>query len=262
MKNLKTIDKVKNSLYPIVTFLSLLLIWELVVQIKDIPQYILPAPTDIISVFYNDYLNLYTNTLTTLSEAISGFLVAITLSLTIGVLMDFIPIFKKCIYPIMVVSQTIPTIAIAPLLIIWFGFDMLPKVIMVTMTCFFPILISFVDGMETIDKDYLNLFKTMNSSKISTFIHLKFPMSMDKFFSGLKISATYAVVAATVAEWLGGTNGLGVYMVRSKSAYALDKVFASTILVVIFSLIFVGVVQILKTYLLSYRKKSFRITKK
>ena len=97
-------------------------------------------------------------------------------------------------------------------------------------TCFFPILVSFVDGLENVDKDYLNLFKTMNASKLDTFIHLKFPMSIEKLFSGLKISATYAVMAATVAEWLGGTVGLGVYMVRSKKAYALDKVFASTIL--------------------------------
>ena len=246
MKNLKTIDKVKNSLYPIVTFLVLLIIWEVIVKVQNVPQYILPAPTDILKVFYKDYLNLYVNTVTTLNEAIIGFIIAIILSLTMGILMDFIPIFKKCVYPIMVVSQTIPTIAIAPLLIIWFGFDMLPKVIMVTITCFFPILISFVDGIENIDKDYLNLFKTMNSSKLSTFIHLKFPMAMDKFFSGLKISATYTVVAATIAEWLGGTKGLGVYMVRSKSAYALDKVFASTILVVIFSLIFVGIVQAIK----------------
>lgn len=252
MRSLKTIDKVKDSLYPIITFLSILLLWELVVQINDIPQYILPAPSDIINVFSKDYLNLYTNTLTTLNEALIGFMIAIILSLVMGILMDFIPIFKKCVYPIMVVSQTIPTIAIAPLLIIWFGFDMLPKVIMVTMTCFFPILISFVDGIENLDKDYLNLFKTMNSSKLSTFIHLKFPMAMEKLFSGLKISATYAVVAATVAEWLGGTNGLGVYMVRAKSAYALDKVFASTILVVIFSLLFVLLVQLIKKIVLRH----------
>ncbi len=254
MTNLKTIDRIKNSLYPILTFLILLIIWQLVVVVKDIPQYILPAPSDIISVFYNDYLNLYTNAVTTLNEAIIGFIVAIIIALTMGILMDFIPIFKKCVYPIMVVSQTIPTIAIAPLLIIWFGFDILPKVIMVTMTCFFPILISFVDGIDNIDKDYLNLFKTMNSSKISIFIHLKFPMAMDKFFSGLKISATYAVVAATVAEWLGGTNGLGVYMVRAKSSYALDKVFASTILVIIFSLVFVGIIQFIKKIALRHNK--------
>ena len=153
----------------------------------------------------------------------------------------------------MLVTQTIPTITIAPLLIIWFGFGILPKILMVTLTCFFPILINFVDGMENLGKDYLNLFKTMNASKLNTFIHLKFPMSMDKLFSGLKISSTYAVMAATVAEWLGGSQGLGVYMVRSKSAYALDKVFASTLVVVVTSLIFVGIIQGIKKIVLRHK---------
>ncbi|RDY24254.1 ABC transporter permease [Romboutsia maritimum] len=252
MINLKTIDKIKDSIYPILTFLFILVVWQICVGAYDIPQYILPAPTEIIEVFIKDYKNLYEHTLITLNEATLGFIIAIILSLIIGIAMDFIPILKKCIYPIMVVSQTIPTITIAPLLVIWFGFDILPKIIMVALTCFFPILISFVDGIENIDKDYLNLFKTMHSNKLNTFIHLKFPMAMDKFFSGLKISATYAVVAATVAEWLGGTKGLGVYMVRSKSAYALDKVFSSTILVVIFSLVFVGIIQIIKKIALKH----------
>ena len=253
MKNLKTIDKLKDSIYPITTFLFILVIWQLIVDINDIPMYILPTPSDIIQVFFKDYENLYINTLVTLNEALIGFIIAIMLSLIIGIIMDFLPIVKKCLYPIMLVSQTIPTITIAPLLIIWFGFDSLPKILMVTLTCFFPILINFVDGIENIDKDYLNLFKTMNANKLSTFLHLKFPMALDKLFIGIKISATYAVVAATVAEWLGGTKGLGVYMVRAKSAYALDKVFASTILVVIFSLIFVGIVQIVKNIFLKYK---------
>ncbi len=145
-----------------------------------------------------------------------------------GILPKILMVTLTCFFPILInfvdgmenVTQTIPTITIAPLLIIWFGFGILPKILMVTLTCFFPILINFVDGMENLDKDYLNLFKTMNAGKLNTFIHLKFPMSMDKLFSGLKISSTYAVMAATVAEWLGGSQGLGVYMVRSKSAYA------------------------------------------
>lgn len=253
MKNLKIIDRLKDSIYPIATFLFILVIWQLIVNINDVPMYILPAPSNIIEVFFNDYENLYLNILVTLNEALIGFIFSIILSITIGIIMDFIPIFKKCVYPIMLVSQTIPTITIAPLLIIWFGFDSLPKILMVSLTCFFPILINFVDGIENIDKDYLNLFKTMNANKLSTFLHLKLPMSLDKLFVGLKISATYAVVAATVSEWLGGSKGLGVYMVRSKSAYALDKVFASTILVVIFSLVFVGIIQVIKKLVLRHK---------
>lgn len=253
MKNLKNIGKLKDSIYPIATFLFIIVIWQLIVEIKDIPIYILPTPSDILHVFIKDYENLYLNTLVTLNEALIGFIIAIILSIVIGIVMDFIPIFNKCLYPIMLVSQTIPTITIAPLLIIWFGFGSLPKILMVTLTCFFPILINFVDGIENIDKDYLNLFKIMNANKLSTFLHLKFPMALDKLFVGIKISATYAVVAANVAEWLGGTKGLGVYMVRAKSAYALDKVFASTILVVMFSLIFVVIVQIIKKLVLKYK---------
>lgn len=249
----RIIHKSKEYIYPILTFLLILILWQSIVTIFNIPQYIMPSPVDIVEVFFTDYQNLYTNTVVTVYEAVLGFIVAIILALSIGIFMDFIPIFKKCFYPIMLVSQTIPTITIAPLLIIWFGFDSLPKIIMVSITCFFPILVSFVDGIENIGKDYINLFKTMESGKLNTFIHLKFPMAIENLFSGLKISATYAVVAATVAQWLGGSIGLGVYMVRAKSAYALDKVFASTILVVIFSLLFVVLVQIIKRLIIKHK---------
>jgi ABC-type nitrate/sulfonate/bicarbonate transport system permease component len=253
MTNLETIEKVKNSLYPILTFLFIIIFWQLTVEFLEIPQYILPTPIDIVKVFFIDHQSLYMHATVTIFEAVIGFIVSIILSLIIGVLMDFVGIVKKCLYPLTLVTQMIPTITIAPLLMIWFGFGTMPKVLMVTLTCFFPILISFVDGIENIDRDYLNLFKTMKAGKLSTFIHLKFPMSLDKLFSGLKISSTYAVMAATVAEWLGGTKGLGVYMVRSKSAYALDKVFASTILVVIFSLIFVGIIQMIRKIVFKHR---------
>ncbi len=253
MTNLKITDKFKDSLYPILTFLAIIIVWQAVVEIKYIPQYILPTPIDIIKVFITDYQNLFDNTLVTLYETILGFILALLVALTLGIIMDFVSVIRKCLYPILVVSQTIPTITIAPLLIIWFVFESLHKILMVALTCFFPILISFVDGLENIDKDYLNLFKTMKSSKLQTFIHLKLPMSIDKLFSGIKISVTYMVVAATVAEWLGGTQGLGVYMVRAKSAYALDKVFASTIIVVVLSLIFVGLVNIAKKIIIKHK---------
>lgn len=251
--NLETTDSIKKASYPIITFLVIIAVWQFAVVQFDIPQYLLPAPTDIIEVFFTDYENLMKHSVITIFESVSGFMLAVLIALLMGILMDFVDIVRKCLYPLMLITQMIPTITIAPLLVIWFGFGILPKTLMVILTCFFPILVSFVDGLENVDKDYLNLFKTMNASKLDTFIHLKFPMSIEKLFSGLKISATYAVMAATVAEWLGGTVGLGVYMVRSKKAYALDKVFASTILIVIFSLIFVGVVQIIRKKVLKNR---------
>ena len=246
MKNSKIINRVKDALYPILTFLALLVIWQVSVSKMNVPSYILPSPLDIVEEFKTDWPVLLMHSKVTLTETILGLSISVVIALLIGTLMDFIPIVKRCLYPIMYITQMIPTITIAPLLVIWFGFGIKSKVLCVILTCFFPILINLTDGIDSIDRDYLNLFKIMKANKIKTFIHLKFPMSLDKFFTGLKISSTYAFVAATVAEWLGGTAGLGVYMVRAKSSYALDKVFACTILVVAFSLIFVAIIALLK----------------
>ncbi len=246
MKNLRIIDKIKSSLYPIITFFSIIVIWQVLVTAMKIPSYLIPTPMDIIKEFQTDWRVLLMHSKVTLKETILGLSISVAIALFIGSVMDFIPLFKKCFYPIMYITQMIPTITIAPLLVIWFGFGIKSKVLCVVLTCFFPILVNFMDGIESIDRDYLNLFKIMKANKLKTFIHLKFPMSLDKLFTGLTISSTYAFVAATVAEWLGGSAGLGVYMVRAKSSYALDKVFACTILVVAFSLIFVVIIKVLK----------------
>lgn len=246
MKSLKTTNKIINNIYPIVTFILLVMIWEMTIAFMKIPSYLIPSPSDILLEFKNDWEILFMHSKVTLIETIFGLSISIFTAFIIGTIMDFIPIIKKCLYPLMYITQMIPTITIAPLLVIWFGFGIESKVLLVVLTCFFPMLVSFTDGMDKIDSDYINMFKLMNASKVKTFIHLKFPMSLDNFFTGLKISSTYAFIAATVAEWLGGSSGLGVYMVRAKSSYALDKVFACTILVVIFSLLFVGSINIIK----------------
>ncbi len=253
MKSLNTTDRIKNFAYPLATFIGLIILWEVSVDKFSIPSYILPSPQDIYTEFVNDWQVLAMHSRVTLLETLIGLSISVVISLFIGMIMDFVPLIKKCFQPIMYVTQMIPTITIAPLLVIWFGFGIKSKVLCVILTCFFPMLINFMDGMDSIDRDLLNLFKIMKADRFKTFFHLKFPMAMDKFFTGLKISSTYAFVAATVAEWLGGSAGLGVYMVRAKSSYALDKVFACTILVVIFSLSFVGLISILKKIFIKWR---------
>ncbi|WP_406542200.1 ABC transporter permease [Clostridium ljungdahlii] len=119
----------------------------------------------------------------------------------------------------------------------------LPKIIVVVMVCFFPIVVSLVDGFEKVDRDYINLFSTMKASKLQTFYHLKLPYAMVNFFSGLKIAATYMIMSAIIGEWLGGDNGIGVYMVRAKNAYQLDKVFASILVIVIVSIIIIYIID-------------------
>ncbi|WAW15795.1 ABC transporter permease [Peptostreptococcus equinus] len=236
----------KHYIYPTITLLTLFALWQVIVVKIKVPGYVLPSPVDIIEKLIEDRDLLFMHSKVTLIEAGLGLIISLIFAMFSGFIMDFFPIVRKCFYPLLYMTQMIPTITIAPLLLIWFGFGIHSKVLCVILTCFFPILVTFMDGMENIDNDYLNLFRIMKSSKLKTFIHLKFPMSMDKFLSGIKMSSTYAFIAATVSEWLGGTAGLGVYMVRAKSAYALDKVFASTLLIIVFSLFFVGLFTVIK----------------
>ncbi|QXE20162.1 ABC transporter permease [Clostridium sp. 001] len=239
-------EKTKNiqsKIYPIATIVIVVLIWQLTINFAHVPQYIIPSPLDILKTLVSDFQNIMENTQTTLYESFIGFFISIIFSFILAVIMDSFEIVRKSIYPILLISQTIPTIAIAPLFIIWFGFGVLPKIIVVVMVCFFPIVVSLVDGFEKVDRDYINLFSTMKASKLQTFYHLKLPYAMVNFFSGLKIAATYMIMSAIIGEWLGGDNGIGVYMVRAKNAYQLDKVFASILVIVIVSIIIIYIID-------------------
>lgn len=247
-------NKSKDIIYPILSLTFFILIWELIVRFRGVPKYILPSPTNIIGTLFQDIELIWEHTKVTLYEAFLGFGLAIVFAFVLAIIMDSFEIVKKLFYPLLVVSQTIPTIAIAPILIIWFGFGTLPKVLVVLMSCFFPIIINLVDGLDKIDPDYLRLFETMKASKLQTFYHLKGPLAAVHLISGIKISATYMIVSAIVAEWLGGEMGLGVYMVRAKNSYALDKVFASIVVIVVISLITIYIIDFIGDNLISWKK--------
>lgn len=233
MKRLRSIG---NKIIPIVFIIILLIIWEFIVNVGGIEKYILPAPTDVIEVLIKDFRNMIPHILATLYEGMVGFLIAIVISIILAIIMDMVPLIKRALYPVLVISQTIPTVALAPLFIIWFGFGALPKIIVVVIVCFFPIVISIVDGLEGVDNDLINHFKLMGASKLNVFLHLKLPYGMINFFSGMRIAATYSIMGAVIGEWLGGDKGLGVYMTRARSAYALDKMFASIVIIVVISM--------------------------
>ena len=146
----------------------------------------------------------------------------------------------------MVVTQTIPTIAIAPLLVLWMGFGMAPKITLVVITTFFPIAIGLLNGFENVDPDAVNLMRSMGAGRLQIFRYVKLPNATASFFSGLRVSAAYAVVGAVVSEWLGGFEGLGVYMTRVKKAYAFDKMFAVILFISAISLVLMGIVVLLE----------------
>lgn len=244
----------KNKLIPIVFQILLLAIWQMVVDKGIIERFMLPSPKDIITSLFKILPSINLHIYTTLKEAVIGFFIAIILSLILAILMDSIKVIRKAVYPILVVSQTIPIIALAPLFAMWFGYGTLPKVIVVVLVCFFPIVISLMDGLDSVDKDMVNLLKSMGANKLQIFKVVKFPSAMVNFFSGLRIAATYSIMGAVIGEWLGGSEGLGVYMLRVKHSYAMDKVFAVILIIVVLSMALFGLLFMLQYLLMPWAR--------
>ncbi|SHJ31019.1 ABC-type nitrate/sulfonate/bicarbonate transport system, permease component [Clostridium cavendishii DSM 21758] len=251
---MKKLRNIGSRIAPIIFFVLLIILWELIVHINGVKAYILPSPSVIMKALIKDSGLLLEHSKITMYEAFLGFLIAILLSLALSIIMDAFTLIKKCLYPLIIVSQTVPIIALAPLFIIWFGFGIMPKVIVVVMVCFFPMVISLVDGMASVDEEYINHFRLMGANKIQIFFNLKLPYGLINFFSGMRIAATYSIMGAIIGEWLGGEKGLGIYMVRAKSAYALDKVFAAIIIVVVLSIICVNFIKFIEKIATPWKK--------
>ena len=172
--------------------------------------------------------------------------------------MDNISLVRKAIYPYLIVSQTIPTVAIAPILVLWLGYGMLPKVVLVILTTLFPIVINILEGFSSVDKDAVNLLGLMGANYWQILYHVKLPASLSFFFSGLKISVSYAFVGSVIAEWLGGFEGLGVYMIRAKNAFSYSNMFAAIVVISAVSLLLLGIVSLVERWVTPWQYKDHK----
>ena len=239
-------ENIRNNLLPVGTFCLILFIWWLLSVTGIVPSYMLPSPVDVVRAFIKDFPNLITHAAVSVQEAIYGLVIGIFLAFLIATAMDRFETLEKALMPLLVVTQTIPTIAIAPLLVLWMGFGMAPKITLVVVTTFFPIAVGLLDGYNSVDPDEINLLLSMKANRLQIFRHVKIPSALPYFFSGLKVAASYAVVGAVISEWLGGFEGLGVYMTRVRKAYAFDKMFAVIILIIIVSLLLMALVNVIQ----------------
>lgn len=251
MKKFQNItDKIASSIIIAV----LLMIWQILSMVNIIPKFMLPSPFEVVKAFVSDFPLLMKHTEVTLVEAFLGLGLGIILGFVVAVIMDRFEYAYKMIYPVLVITQTIPTVAIAPLLVLWMGYGILPKIMLILLTSFFPITIGLLDGFRSVDKDMLNLLKTMGASSFQNFIHLKLPSSLGYFFAGLRISVSYSIIGAVVAEWLGGYDGLGVYMTRVRKSYSFDKMFAVIFLISGISLLLMYFVKKIQRWCMTWEK--------
>jgi ABC-type nitrate/sulfonate/bicarbonate transport system permease component len=235
----------RNIAAPLLFLLSFIATWQAWVWWSGVPAWLLPAPGRVLTALWEMLPVLFRHTQSTVLAAVTGLLAAVLLALALAVLMDFSPWVRRGMYPLLVFSQTVPIIAIAPLLIIWFGYGILPKVVVVALVCFFPVAVSMVEGMEAADPGMVDLLRVMGSTRWQLIKLVRLPAALPSFFSGLKIAGTYAVMGAVIGEWLGATSGLGVYMTRATHAYQTDRVFAAIIIISLVSLLLFGLINLL-----------------
>lgn len=252
----KKLQNITNKTAPLIAVAVIILIWFFCSDREIIPAYMLPSPADVVKAFVDNFSIMMKQASVTLQEACYGLLIGIALAFIVATLMDRFNFLYKALYPILVITQTIPTIAIAPLLVLWMGFGMAPKITLVVITTFFPIAIGLLGGFEGVDKDAVNLMRAMGANRLQIFRYVKLPNAIPSFFSGLKVSASYAVVGAVISEWLGGFEGLGVYMTRVKKAYAFDKMFAVIVFISVISLLLMGLVNLLERLATPWKHKN------
>lgn len=231
----------------------LLIMWQMVIGFGLIPDYLLPSPWQIVQAFIDDFYLLMSHAKYTLITAFLGTVIGLVLSFVLSIFMDFSKKFRDIVYPVLLLNQTIPTIAIAPLLVIWLGYGILPKVVLVVLSVFFPMTIALVDGYHSVQKEQLNLFRSLKASHYQTYRHLKIPSAMGYFFTGLKVALSYALISAVVAEWLGGYHGLGVYMTRVRKSYELDNMFAVIFFISFLTLVLLASVKLIERWALKYQ---------
>ncbi|MGI6226078.1 MAG: ABC transporter permease [Peptococcales bacterium] len=250
---MKRLPNIEGNLPSLIFLLFSIILWEAMARVMAIPEYILPLPTSIGKAFASNYPLLLIHSKASLFAAVTGLFLAIIVALILGLLMHKLRVIKTILYPLLVVSQTIPIIALAPVIMIWFGLGLLPKVLIVALVCFFPLVINITDGLVNVDEDLTELMQVMGAGSWDTFKNIQLPSILPYFFSGLKISATYSVTGAVIGEWLGGNNGLGVYMVRTMHTFSTSNLFAAILVVIILSFGLFKLVELMEKFFMPWK---------
>jgi len=230
----------------LVLAVTLLVLWELYVRAGNVSVQVLPSPIAIIQALFNNWSIIYDNTLQTLLETVLGLTLAAILGLLLAITLDISSWMRRAVYPLLITSQTIPIIALAPLLLIWIGYDIRPKLIVVTLYCFFPIAVATVDGLASAEPELIKLLHSMRATRWQILHLVRLPGAMPAFFSGLRIAAAYSVIGAIFGEYVGAEKGLGIYMQKAANSFATINVFAAILVTTILSLLLFGLVSLIE----------------
>ena len=231
---------------PLALVAALLLVWEGYVRVAGLDPITLPSPSRVLGALWDFRETAVGHLVPTLVEALVGCAVSVVLAIAVAIALDRWRPVRRAVEPLLVTSQTIPVVAIAPLFVIWFGFGLLPKVLIVVLVTFFPVTIALLDGFGRVDPEAMDLMRSMGASARETFRKLRWPAALPSLFTGLRISVVYAVIGAIFGEYVGATQGLGIWMKLSQNSFRTDLVFGAILLTAIVSValyVAVGIVE-------------------
>ena len=222
----RTLQRLATGGRGAVIFVGLILVWW-GVTLFGIPPYMLPSPTTVAEALWKGRAYLTDHTLITAYEIALGLFFGLLLGAALALLMVFSPAVQRWLMPVLVISQSIPVFAMAPLLVLWFGFGTLSKVVMAILIIFFPVAASFFDGLRRTETGWLDLAKTMNASSFAEMRHVRLMAALPAFGSGLRVAAAVAPIGAVVGEWVGSSGGLGYVMLNANARVQTDVCFAA-----------------------------------
>jgi len=242
-----------DSILPFMLLVAIGVFWEAAVSIWHIPSYILPPPSRIILVIGERWNLLLANSVVTLAEVTMGFVVALIGGLSLALAIHSSRIVERTTLPLVIASQTIPVFAIAPLLILWFGYGMGSKVVMAAIIVFFPIVINTVDGLRAADPDTISLLKVLEATPRQIMLKVRIPQALPFVFSGLKIGVAVSVIGAVIGEWVGAREGLGYLMIHANAQLQVDLVFAAIFCLSVMGVTLYALIGLLERHVVHWR---------
>ncbi len=230
-------------------------VWELVIHVLDVPTYIWAPPTLIVETIQENFPDLVEHAGVTLMETLVGFGFAVFFGLAFGLLLHFSTMAKTSLYPILIASQSIPTVVLAPVFVLVLGFGLWPKVSVVALFCFFPIVVGTIDGLASVDREYIRMMLTLDASRMGIFRRVEFPSALPQIFTGTRVAATYAAIGAVFGEWAGSQSGLGWQMLQAKGRLDTALVFADIVFITVMALSLFGLVSLVERLTIPWARK-------
>ena len=248
--------KLAFFLHGLVVFIGILALWWGVAIIFDLKKYILPSPLVVAQSLWNGRAYLFENSLITIVEIVIGFVLGILSGAALALLLMFSKTLQKWLMPVLIVSQSIPVFALAPILVLWFGYGILSKIIAAILVIFFPVTTAFFDGLRRTNEGYLDLAKTMGASPLSQLVHIRLVAALPALGSGVRVAAAIAPIGAIIGEWVGSSGGLGYIMLNANARMQTPTCFAAIFILSVIAMILWYITDIILKYVIYWDKKS------